>query len=159
MKTGPHVKDPVTTGYPGKSPADVQHLREGNAKVEVTPASIAPRDPATGKPILNPVTTDQIHTPTQNIAADEKEINQISTSAEDTLGGATSKDVNRGLGAPAQGESSAQLHHNGQPHRKREHEGTAQYGPQGGPLDLGQRHRKGHEVETTEYVSHGGPLS
>lgn len=41
------------------------------------------------------------------------------TSASDTLGGATSGDVYAGLGKPVQGQSSAELEHNGYPHRKR----------------------------------------
>lgn len=39
-------------------------------------------------------------------------------SAQDTIGGASSKDVHQGLGQPIQGQSSAELHHDGQSHRK-----------------------------------------
>lgn len=41
------------------------------------------------------------------------------TSASDTLSGATSGDVYTGLGKPVQGQSSAELEHDGYPHRKR----------------------------------------
>lgn len=41
------------------------------------------------------------------------------TSASDTLTGATSGDVYAGLGKPVQGQSSAELEHDGYPHRKR----------------------------------------
>ncbi|RPD65684.1 hypothetical protein L226DRAFT_520012 [Lentinus tigrinus ALCF2SS1-7] len=50
------------------------------------------------------------------------------TSAGDTLQGATSKDVYGGLGMPAGGMSSAEMHHDGQAHRKKQHLGADQYG-------------------------------
>lgn len=40
------------------------------------------------------------------------------TSASDTLGGATSADVYTGLGKPLQGQTSTELRHEGQHHRK-----------------------------------------
>jgi len=55
--------------------------------------------------------------------------------AGDTLIGTDSASVERGtLGRPAQGMSSKELHHDGKSHRKRLHEGSQQYGPQGGKL-------------------------
>ncbi|KAI0702014.1 hypothetical protein C8T65DRAFT_696932 [Cerioporus squamosus] len=50
------------------------------------------------------------------------------TSVGDTLQGATSQDVHGGIGKPASGMSSAELHHDGQTHRKRQHLGADQYG-------------------------------
>ncbi|EIN08696.1 hypothetical protein PUNSTDRAFT_86692 [Punctularia strigosozonata HHB-11173 SS5] len=51
------------------------------------------------------------------------------TSASDTLNGATSQDVHGGYGHPGQGQSSAQLHHDGaHSHRKRAEEGLGRYG-------------------------------
>ncbi len=50
------------------------------------------------------------------------------TSAGDTLQGATSQDVYAGIGKPAGGMSSAEMHHDGQAHRKRHHLGKDQYG-------------------------------
>ncbi|MCJ1425241.1 hypothetical protein MMC29_003129 [Sticta canariensis] len=40
------------------------------------------------------------------------------TSASDTLGGVTSADVHTGLGKPLQGQTSTELRHEGQHHRK-----------------------------------------
>ncbi|KAF7511017.1 hypothetical protein GJ744_005563 [Endocarpon pusillum] len=53
------------------------------------------------------------------------------TSASDTLGGATSKDVNKGLGRPMQGETSTEIRHDGQHHRKREGAGLEGVGSSG----------------------------
>ncbi|KAJ7716857.1 hypothetical protein B0H16DRAFT_1612699 [Mycena metata] len=46
----------------------------------------------------------------------------------DQLPGATSKDVSASSGQPGTGMSSKELHHNGQPGRKREKLGADQYG-------------------------------
>jgi len=95
-----------------------------------------PINPQTGRVIVND-TLDKLTEPTSNLSLDSSSRQEIHTSAWDTLGGATSKELNRGLGAPIQGMSSRERHTaNQQPHRKREHEGSAQYGPQGGPVDL-----------------------
>jgi F-box/leucine-rich repeat protein 7 len=45
------------------------------------------------------------------------------TTASSTLGGATSADVNKGMGKPAVGQSSAEMRHEGHSHRKKEHAG------------------------------------
>ncbi|KAF7797668.1 hypothetical protein EIP86_008868 [Pleurotus ostreatoroseus] len=50
------------------------------------------------------------------------------TTAADTLTGATSKDVHGGIGKPASGMSSAEMHHDGQHRRKRQGLGKDQYG-------------------------------
>ena len=57
------------------------------------------------------------------------------TSASDTLTGATSADVHYGHGQPVQGETSAQIYHDGQAHRKRQGGGVEQHGVQSGALD------------------------
>ncbi|OJT02831.1 hypothetical protein TRAPUB_6687 [Trametes pubescens] len=49
-------------------------------------------------------------------------------SAGDTLTGATSQDVHGGLGHPGAGMSSAEMHHDGSAHRKRQMRGTEQFG-------------------------------
>ncbi|KAF2277220.1 uncharacterized protein EI97DRAFT_432818 [Westerdykella ornata] len=49
-------------------------------------------------------------------------------SAARTLTGADSADVNRGLGAPVQGQSSAELRHDGQAHRHQHHKGILGHG-------------------------------
>ncbi|KAF1343933.1 hypothetical protein BDV97DRAFT_373496 [Delphinella strobiligena] len=46
--------------------------------------------------------------------------------ASETLGGATSGDVHTGLGHPGQGQSSQELHHDGQPGRKNPGAGGAE---------------------------------
>lgn len=48
--------------------------------------------------------------------------------ASSTVTGVTSKEVHRGLGVPAQGMSSKEAHHDGQPGRKRQGEGVEQFG-------------------------------
>ncbi|KAI0646468.1 hypothetical protein C8Q79DRAFT_1000775 [Trametes meyenii] len=48
--------------------------------------------------------------------------------AADTLTGATSQDVHGGYGHPGSGMTSAELHHDGQAHRKRPMRGTDQFG-------------------------------
>lgn len=50
------------------------------------------------------------------------------TTASDTMTGATSRDVYESAGKPGSGMSSAQMHHDGQPHRKRHGGGQDQYG-------------------------------
>ncbi|KAH9941208.1 uncharacterized protein BXZ73DRAFT_42241 [Epithele typhae] len=50
------------------------------------------------------------------------------TWASDTLGGATSADVHRGLGRPGGGMSSKEARHDGKAHRARERQGLEQYG-------------------------------
>ncbi|KAL1941719.1 hypothetical protein VTO73DRAFT_6719 [Trametes versicolor] len=50
------------------------------------------------------------------------------TTAGDTLTGATSQDVHGGLGHPGAGMSSAEMHHDGSAHRKRQMRGTEQFG-------------------------------
>ncbi|KAH7128445.1 hypothetical protein B0J11DRAFT_271233 [Dendryphion nanum] len=47
------------------------------------------------------------------------------TSASSTLGGATSADVHTGLGHPGQGQTSSELQHDGQHHRKKQGLGLA----------------------------------
>ncbi|KAI6129763.1 hypothetical protein EDD16DRAFT_1543917, partial [Pisolithus croceorrhizus] len=48
--------------------------------------------------------------------------------ASSTVTGVTSKEVYHGLGVPAQGMSSKEAHHDGQPGRKRQGEGVEQFG-------------------------------
>lgn len=61
-------------------------------------------------------------------AVDEE---STSTSAADTLGGATSADVYKGLEKPVQGESSKELRHDGQQHNKKLREGVIGRGTEG----------------------------
>ncbi len=48
--------------------------------------------------------------------------------AGETLGGATSQDVYDTYGAPGSGQTSTELHHDGNSKRKRNLQGTDQYG-------------------------------
>ncbi|KAI0635330.1 hypothetical protein C8Q77DRAFT_1054246 [Trametes polyzona] len=59
------------------------------------------------------------------------------TSAADTLTGATSQDVHNGLGHPGSGMSSAEMHHDGSSHRKRQMRGTEQFGSGEIPREIG----------------------
>ncbi|THH04346.1 hypothetical protein EW145_g5579 [Phellinidium pouzarii] len=52
------------------------------------------------------------------------------TTASDTLTGATSADVHDGYGHPGQGQTSAELHHDGQKGRKKQEVGVDQWGTQ-----------------------------
>lgn len=54
------------------------------------------------------------------------------TSASDTLGGATSGDVYTGYGHPGQGQTSSELRHDGEHHRKRQGGGLESVGVSSG---------------------------
>lgn len=149
------LNDPVTTCIPGEVP-DNAKVGKGNITIGCVPASTylaktsfvvhwstvaaafkapSPKDPRTGEPVVNTTNPETLATRAMNEStAQEDEMTQISTSAGDTLGGATSKDLYRGMGKPVQGQSSLESHHNGRPGRKRESEGTTQFGPHGGSL-------------------------
>ncbi|OBZ78210.1 hypothetical protein A0H81_02483 [Grifola frondosa] len=60
------------------------------------------------------------------------------TMAGDTLTGATSQDVHGGYGHPGSGMSSAEMHHEGKPHRKRPMQGTHTLESGEIPRDLGE---------------------
>ncbi|KII86604.1 hypothetical protein PLICRDRAFT_177361 [Plicaturopsis crispa FD-325 SS-3] len=55
----------------------------------------------------------------------------VRTSASDTLTGATSQDVYASSGQPSNTQTSQEVHHDGQPGRKRHAEGIDQWGPPG----------------------------
>jgi hypothetical protein len=63
--------------------------------------------------------------------------------ATSTFPGATSHDVHRGLGVPAQGMSSKELRHDGQPGRKHHGQGPEQFGEGAG----GERLSRGTDSE------------
>ncbi|WEW58928.1 hypothetical protein PRK78_004396 [Emydomyces testavorans] len=58
----------------------------------------------------------------------------VRTTASSTLTGATSADVNKGLGRPFEGESSVELRHHGEKHRK--HEGSGLEGVGANPPEV-----------------------
>ncbi|KAK3078988.1 hypothetical protein LTS18_006042 [Coniosporium uncinatum] len=101
-------EEPMTThGHkPGVLASESDRAPEFNAKT--LPAGSAPAD-RTFKP--NP-TNDA--PPVANYMKDDKvEDDASQPSAQDTIGGATSADVHQGLGHPGQGQSSAELRHDG----------------------------------------------
>lgn len=53
---------------------------------------------------------------------------QVVTTAESTLRGATSQDVHRGLGHPGSGQTSTEVRHDGEHHRKRQSHGLETVG-------------------------------
>lgn len=55
---------------------------------------------------------------TSNVQETPAQSSYNETSASASLGGSTSADVNTGLGQPAQGQTSKELHHDGQAGRK-----------------------------------------
>ncbi|KAH9897020.1 hypothetical protein C8Q73DRAFT_728498 [Cubamyces lactineus] len=59
------------------------------------------------------------------------------TAVGDTLTGATSKDVHNHIGHPGSGMSSAEMHHDGSSHRKRQMRGTEQFGSGEIPREIG----------------------
>ena len=96
-------------------PSDILSARE-NAPRQPSPVH---RIDATGQP-LPPA-------PDSRTVVDDDPYEKP-TSAGDTLTGATSADVHQGLGHPGQGQTSAELHHDGKSHRKRQMRGTEQFG-------------------------------
>jgi hypothetical protein len=84
-------------------------------------AQTLPAGTAPSESTFTPNTTSEIPGQTDNDDVDP----EGTTSALDSLGGATSGDVNTGLGYPGSGQTSAELHHNGTSHRKREGNGLA----------------------------------
>ncbi|KAL4069922.1 hypothetical protein V8B97DRAFT_1917991 [Scleroderma yunnanense] len=81
--------------------------------------------PMGSQPTPAPVTLDTVIDSDASVDATPVQQDPLASS---TLIGATSKDVYRGLGVPPQGMSSKELHHDGQPGRKRHGEGIEQFG-------------------------------
>ncbi|KAF9241147.1 hypothetical protein BU15DRAFT_45327 [Melanogaster broomeanus] len=75
--------------------------------------------PAKGSPVLLDTVVDN------DASADNEADNQTALSSSP---GATSHDVYKGMGMPAQGMSSKELRHDGQPGRKRHGQGIEQFG-------------------------------
>lgn len=122
------------------------------------PPGSAPSD-RTFKP--NPANTIPPTAEGDNDNSNNNQDPDATTSASDTLGGATSGDVYTGLGKPVQGQSSAELEHNGYPHRKRPETGLV--GVAGGvhatnhPVDEGvQPEQRALEKEEGEYAGKRG---
>ncbi|KAL1296729.1 hypothetical protein AAFC00_000199 [Neodothiora populina] len=103
MQTGGHKPGVMV----GNDAAPEFHL-------QTLPAGTAPPD-RTFKPQNDP------EVPPSNASGDAK-----GPSAADTITGATSGDVHSGLGQPIQGQSSSELHHDGQSTRKNPGAGGAE---------------------------------
>lgn len=124
---------------------------------KVLPAGSAPAD-RTFKP--NPVN----EIPGQADNADSSE----TTSASDTLGGATSADVHTGLGHPGSGMGSAEERHDGKTKRARDNQGLQGKAEGGSGLtgdanaeaaSLLKDHKSGHQTENEHNVSLDGAES
>jgi hypothetical protein len=118
-------------------------------KAETLPSGSAPPD-RTFRPNAQAEVPSQANndTPPGNEDVEETHI-----SAADTLGGATSADVNQGVGRPMQGESSKEMHHDGQPKRKKEREGLTGLAPGGSGLQ-GEENAEARRL-SREYNEHG----
>lgn len=73
------------------------------------------------------------------------------TSATDTLGGATSADVHTGYGHPGQGQTSSELRHDGEHHRKRQGGGLEGIGVSSGHGMVDERVREGQRGLEHDY--------
>jgi len=109
---GSHVprSEPLTThGHkPGVIASEADAAPEFHAKT--LPAGTAP--------------SDKTYTPKPDTIDPSSTMND----ASDTLLGDTSADVHTGFGHPGQGMTSAELHHDGEHHRKRQGHGLAGVG-------------------------------
>lgn len=115
------------TDYMEHFPPGNQGIVDGRPEgelVRIAVASAADRSPSTGRqPQGSPVLLDTVVD--QDASADD-ETDYLT--AQRTLPGATSRDVCHGLGVPAQGMSSKEQRHDGQPGRKRQGGGVEQFG-------------------------------
>jgi hypothetical protein len=104
---------------PGVKASPKDQVEEFKAKT--LPPGSAPPDRT-----FRPNTQAEVPSQANNDATiDNDDAEETYTSAADTLGGATSADVNKGAGRPMQGETSTEIHHDGQHKRKKEREGLA----------------------------------
>ena len=85
------------------------------------------QQPSPVHPIDHPQPVPQAPAPDSRTVVD-RDPYAAQARASDTLTGATSGDVHGGIGRPGAGMSSAERHHDGQAHRKRDRQGMDQYG-------------------------------
>ncbi len=119
--------EPMTTkGHqPGRLVSDNDKVEEFTAKT--LPPGSAPQDRT-----FRPNNISEVPSQADNpdvLPDDDKEATY--TSASSTLGGATSQDVNEGLGRPMQGQTSTEIKHDGKHHRKRDRAGLEGVGSSG----------------------------
>ncbi|KAH9831187.1 uncharacterized protein C8Q71DRAFT_727014 [Rhodofomes roseus] len=131
---GPHITqvipgDQLSTGHPappvGRGPAHTDEVHHTDPAVHRIQTART-----TGQPVeLAPA-------PDSNTVVDRDPYAQP-TSAGDTLTGATSKDVHAHLGHPGSGQTSSELHHDGQHGRKHAPRGADQFGSGAIPREIG----------------------
>ena len=125
----PHKpRDPpmTTKGHqPGRKVSERDNVEEFTVKT--LPPGSAPAD-RTFQP--NPQSEVPGQADNANVLRDHGKESTY-TSAESTLGGADSRDLHQGLGHPGQGQTSSELRHDGQHHRKRDGAGLEGVGASG----------------------------
>ncbi|KAI9838046.1 MAG: hypothetical protein M1819_006200 [Sarea resinae] len=120
-QVGSHVPrdEPLTTkGHQaGRMVSEADHAPEFHA--QTLPAGSAPSDRT-----FEPNVASEV--PGQALNPDQE--SSTVTDASSTLGGATSQDVHTGLGHPGQGQSSSEMHHDGQHGRAKHTQGLTGVG-------------------------------
>lgn len=112
------------TDYMEHAPPGNQGIVDGRAEGVLVRIAVASYSPPTGRqPQGSPVLLDTV---VDQDASADNETDYLT--AQSTILGATSHDVYEGLGVPAQGMSSKELRHDGQPGRKRQGGGVEQFG-------------------------------
>ncbi|KAI9850931.1 MAG: hypothetical protein M1838_004817 [Thelocarpon superellum] len=121
--------EPMTTkGHqPGQKVTAADHAPEFSA--QTIPAGTAPADRT-----FAPNTSSKVPGQGLDSSAMDNDDPDASTSAGDTLGGASSAEVHQGLGQPVQGQTSNELRHDGQHTSSRQRLGTAGLGASDGGL-------------------------
>ncbi|PLN86680.1 hypothetical protein BDW42DRAFT_158288 [Aspergillus taichungensis] len=129
----------------------------GNDDVPVSHAQTFPPGTAPASSSYSPNPYDTVPGQAMNPSVERAHGKESTgTSAGDTLMGATSKDVNRGLGQPASGQTSAELHHDGQHGRK--HHGSGLEGVGANKPDRFERtmpSQRGYERDEAQGGQHG----
>ncbi|KAI9660678.1 MAG: hypothetical protein M1821_010030 [Bathelium mastoideum] len=144
--------EPMTThGHkPGVLASERDRAPEFSA--QTLPAGSAPADrtfapnPTSEVPNLAQSTT----TAADTSAGTEEDT--LRSKASDTLGGASSADVHTGLGHPGQGQSSAEVRHEGKSHRAHQGSGLEGVGTSGGPATGG----RGVDARLPEFAGQRG---
>lgn len=133
MSTGDHLTSvPAQPGQFHKGPGDDPVMHEGHQPGRM----VSPTDqvPTFHGQILGAGEAPEDGTSQPNTADTPSQANnpdmdeETTTSAMDTIGGATSADVHKGLGHPGQGQSSAEQRHGGQRAHKKAGYGLASQG-------------------------------
>ncbi|KAI8986738.1 hypothetical protein BD414DRAFT_486899 [Trametes punicea] len=97
----------------------------------------SPREPSPTRPIHADSEGKPLPAAPDSRTVIDKDPYATPTSVGDTITGATSKDVHDHYGHPGSGMSSAEMHHDGHPHRKRQMRGADQFGSGEIPREIG----------------------